>query len=754
MDTLNGLETRLSLLMVNTEESFVLIDKELSIIAFNEQFKKLYWKFFGRDVRKGDSILDYAQPERRGSVREIYQKVFDGEAQESQIQVPNPDKSIQTYLLKYKPALDEMNHVIGAFVSCIDITERKRAEEKLKQSEERFNLFMKYSPALSWLTDEVGNLLYANESFLNSLQLNEEVIGKSIFDIFPEEVAKSMHENNLEVIQENKNIEITEVTRDQNGNTRYYSVYKFPIPYSSNTRVAGGFAIDITKNIQADEKLRLNEERLRTIIDNEPECVKIVDLQGKLLDINFAGLRMIEADSLEEVKGQNIVGLIHPQDIKKFLDIHEKACKGEKGIARFRIIGLKQTERFMEMHSVPLKNKQNEIYAVLSVTRDISEQIKAEEEKEFERRDKEALINNTKDSIWSVNTDFKLIAANIPFINLLKNMLGVTLEPGIEILLRDYFSQETVLFWEKLYKRGFTGEAFHEEIYFPPIGEFPEEWKDVSFHPIYKGEELIGVACYARDITEGKRNEQKLLELNEQIKRKVEELAISNKELEQFAYVASHDLQEPLRMVTGFLNQLEKKYHDLFDEKASQYIHYALDGAVRMRKMIQDLLEYSRIGRDHYKFEFVSLPELLDEVKRLNQNLLEEKKAEITTENLPTILCSRTSILQVFQNLISNALKYQREGVIPKIEISSIERESFWEIVVSDNGIGIKPEFFEKIFVVFQRLHSKDEFSGSGIGLAICKKIIENHNGQIWVTSENEKGSIFHFTISKKLGSI
>ena len=739
--------------MINTEESFVLVDTDLNIAAFNDQFKKLYLKFYGKEVRKAESILNYAQPDRLELVKQIYQKVFSGEKQESEIKVPNPDKSIRIYLLKYKPAFDEKGEVIGAFVSCFDITEKKRTEEQLKQSEERFKLFMKYTPALAWLTDEDGKLVYANEPFLNSLNLNEDTLGKSIFDIFPEEIAKPMHKNNLDVIQSNKNIETIEIVPDPTGEMHHYSVYKFPIPNLANKKVAGGLAIDVTDKLTAEEKLKQNEERLRTIIDNEPECVKVVDKNGILLDMNSAGLSMIEAENLEEVKNQNVMGLIHPDDKYIYLDAHTQACNGKKGIARFRVIGLKKTMRWMEMHYVPLKDSENKIYAALSVTRDITKQIKAEEEKEFERKDKEALINSSKDAMWSVSKDFKLLAANNAFIQSLRNLIGITLKPGDNLLLNEFFPNEFISFWEKLYIRGLTGETYQEEVYFPPMKDVPEEWKDISFNPIYNESQVIGIACYARDITERKRYEQELLELNEQIKRKVDELAISNRDLEQFAYIASHDLQEPLRMVTSFLTLLEKKYKDLLDEKAHEYIYFAVDGAIRMRKIILDLLEYSRVGRQNYKIESVSLEDLILEIKILNQNTILEKKAEIFSENLPRIVCSKTSILQVLQNLIGNALKYQKKNTNPKIEISANETESHWEVIVSDNGIGIDPKFFEKIFIIFQRLHTKDEYSGSGIGLAICKKIIENHQGKLWVESEIGKGSNFHFTISKKLTS-
>jgi PAS domain S-box-containing protein len=252
-----------------------------------------------------------------------------------------------------------------------------------------------------------------------------------------------------------------------------------------------------------------------------------------------------------------------------------------------------------------------------------------------------------------------------------------------------------------------------------------------------------------RDITTQKENEQRLKSLSEQNQKRAEELAISNLELEQFAYIASHDLQEPLRMVTSFLTQLEKKYKDQLDDKAKQYIYFAVDGAVRMRKIILDLLEYSRLGKKGYQVEKIAVDKLLEDVVNLNQTSIKEQKAKVIWENMPIVNANRTSLQQVFQNLIANALKYKQNGVQTVIKIDAIQTNTHWRFSVSDNGIGIEPKFFQKIFIIFQRLHNKDEYSGTGIGLAICKKIIENYNGKIWVESVAGQGSTFYFTISK-----
>ncbi len=254
-----------------------------------------------------------------------------------------------------------------------------------------------------------------------------------------------------------------------------------------------------------------------------------------------------------------------------------------------------------------------------------------------------------------------------------------------------------------------------------------------------------------RDITERKENEALLLDLNNRLKQRADELAASNVELERFAYIASHDMQEPLRMITSFLQLFKKKYEDQIDETAEQYIHFAVDGAERMKKLIMDLLHYSRVGSNKEDFEMIKTNALVNEVANVFLTAVDETGASITIDPLPDVKANRTQLFQLFQNLIGNALKYQSNEP-PQIHISGKAEEKHFQFSVRDNGIGIKPIFFEKIFVLFQRLHHKNEYSGTGIGLAICKKIVERHHGKIWVESEPGKGSCFYFTLGKEGG--
>jgi light-regulated signal transduction histidine kinase (bacteriophytochrome) len=233
-------------------------------------------------------------------------------------------------------------------------------------------------------------------------------------------------------------------------------------------------------------------------------------------------------------------------------------------------------------------------------------------------------------------------------------------------------------------------------------------------------------------------------ELNEIIKK----LEISNMELEQFAYVASHDLQEPLRMVGSFAQLLERQYKEKLDDDADDYIGFIVEGSHRMKDLIDDLLAFSRLNTEKKDFHKADLNQVLDNVLSNIKSSIKENDAHITLDTLPVVRCDSSQIGQVFQNLISNSIKFHQTP--PKVHISAEENDNEWILGVSDEGIGIDPAHQQKIFDVFKRLHTREEYAGTGIGLSICKRIVERHNGRIWVESEPRKGANFYFTLPKK----
>ncbi len=228
-----------------------------------------------------------------------------------------------------------------------------------------------------------------------------------------------------------------------------------------------------------------------------------------------------------------------------------------------------------------------------------------------------------------------------------------------------------------------------------------------------------------------------------------EELDRSNAELERFAYVASHDLREPMRVVANYVQLLSHRYKGKLDKDADEFISYTLDGTERMQALIDGLLEYSRAGKGERKFDPVNLEEIM---KRVRSNLslaIQESKAEVTQDPLPNVMGHAPSLAQLFQNLVANAIKF-RDARSPHVHISALKKDEEWQFSVRDNGIGIDPKHHTRLFVIFQRLHTREKFQGTGIGLAVCKKIVEYHGGRIWVESELGKGTAFHFTIPAK----
>ena len=244
------------------------------------------------------------------------------------------------------------------------------------------------------------------------------------------------------------------------------------------------------------------------------------------------------------------------------------------------------------------------------------------------------------------------------------------------------------------------------------------------------------------DITELKKSEETL-------KLKLKELARSSEELEQFAYVSSHDLQEPLRMITIYLQLLQRRYQGHLDDKADKYIHFAVDGASRMQNLINDLWEYSRVTRISRKLESANCELILNKVLSNLKLFINEHKATISHDTLPDIMVGSAQLGQVCQNLILNGIKFHNEEA-PKIHIAAEKKETKWVFSVQDNGIGIDPQYSKKIFEIFKKLYTKDKYPGTGMGLSICKKIVERNGGHIWVESELDKGSTFYFTLPIK----
>ena len=317
-------------------------------------------------------------------------------------------------------------------------------------------------------------------------------------------------------------------------------------------------------------------------------------------------------------------------------------------------------------------------------------------------------------------------------------------------------------FFEKMWRTITSGQVWRGEIKNrAKHGSF--YWVDTTIVPLLNASgQIYQFVAIRNEITSRKRAEASLRKLNEELETKVQErtqalelraqeLERSNEELQQFAYVASHDLQEPLRTISSFTELLGEEYRDRLDEEAHEYIDFITDGAVRMQQLIKDLLAYSRVGRGE-NFSAISCSDVLQKVLDSLKLSIQECSATITCDHLPDLVADASQIQQLFQNLISNALKFRGKAP-PRIHISAALRGREWEFCVRDNGIGIDPDYFEQIFEIFQRLHTRRHYAGTGVGLAICRKIVQRHGGHIWVGSVQGQETSLYFTLPVSEGS-
>ena len=352
----------------------------------------------------------------------------------------------------------------------------------------------------------------------------------------------------------------------------------------------------------------------------------------------------------------------------------------------------------------------------------------------------ESIVETIAEPVMVLDANLRVIKTNTSFYDTFKAQPEDTLnESFFNLGQGQWHLPELVDGLQEIIPEGTQIDGYEFTKKFAGIGE-----RTISLNArrIYRKETVTNLILITmQDITEQKRAEQELA-------RRAEELSRSNTELEQFAYIASHDLQEPLRMVSSYCQMLQRRYHDKLDSDATEFIDFAVSGAKQMQALINDLLLYSRVGTQEKRFAETDCNAVLDQVKKNLRMAIDESQAVVKHDPLPIAVADDSQLVQLFQNLIGNAIKFKGEET-PEICVEAESRNGDWVFSVADNGVGIDADFEERIFVIFQRLHTKSEYPGTGIGLSICKKIVERHGGRIWVDSQPGKGSKFYFTLPK-----
>jgi len=499
------------------------------------------------------------------------------------------------------------------------------------------------------------------------------------------------------------------------------------------------------------ESLKLSNERNYYINKATNDAIYDWDVQND---------KLYWGESFERIFGHPITNkefelndwteLIHPdekQEVNDSLIRFVNNTKETKWLSEYKLLKSNKSYAYVEEIGYMIRNSSGKAFRMIGVLRDVTERKIAEEEIKKSNERFEKVTQATQDAIW----DWDILNDKLYWGEGYKTLFGY-----------DFSKEPTYETWEeRIHPEDFASlnQEMESLLIDKTITKFQGDYRfkkaDGSYaYVVDKGVIIrddngnaIRMLGAIADITQRKENEVLLKNLNQQLEERAKALALSNEELEQFAYVASHDLQEPLRMVTSFLAQLEKKYSHVLDEKAHTYIHFAVDGATRMRQIILDLLEFSRVGKHEDKTSTFSLTEIVDEICALNRKVIQEKKAEVIYENLPEITSFKTPVFQILQNLIGNSLKYSKDNVQPVIKIKAKKHQDFCLISINDNGIGIEKEYFEKIFVIFQRLHNREDYSGTGMGLAIVKKIVDNLGGKVWLESVYGEGSTFYIEL-------
>jgi len=722
----------------------------------NEEFK-LFWSGITKNILEidesfeptiADGINFYKEHSRSLIEAAVNKAIETGQAFDLELELVS-GKGNDIWIRCIGDAQFENGKVTRIYGSFQDINTRKVAElNQLKLNEEKSKILESISDYFYALDGEL-NFTYMNSSCANLIQDKKgKIIGKNLFTEFPY-LKNTQFEDELRKVQNT-----AEATKFE----FYYAPFDTWFEESIYPTPAGisVYFVDINQRKKANAEIAKSEEKRRLIMNGALDAIITIDTNETITFWN-AQAEVIFGWKAEEVMGKALSEMIIPEPFRKYhvegIKNYLKTGEGKALNVLLELSAIRRNrEEFpIELTVLPIKQGGEEFFCAF--IRDITQRKRSEEKLKIANERFEKATEATSDVIW----DWDIV--NKTFYR----------SKGIEKFFGEHtstsFSEDE--FWNDKFLPEYLPaiiESVTNAINDPLCSRWEMEYKvynvqgetvDVMDRGVIlrdsngNATRMVGAMT---DFTERKNYENQLLNLNQSIKQYAHQLELTNEELEQFAFVASHDLQEPLRMISSFLDQLKKKYENQLDDKAHRYIHFATDGAKRMKQIILDLLDYSRSGKLLDSTEEVDLNEILEQYTSLRRKIIAEKNAKINISQLPVIKSYKVPLTQTLHCLLDNAIKYSSKDTPPLIEISAKEAADSWMICIADNGIGIDPKFFEKIFIIFQRLHNRDEYNGTGIGLSIAKKQTESWGGKIWLESEPGKGSIFYFTHPKEIG--
>jgi PAS domain S-box-containing protein len=702
-------------------------------------------------------------PDDREQFDKARQNAIEGKKKmDTEHRIVLPDGTIKYVHEKGELVYNNKGEAIRFEGTVQDITERKKNEATLVQRDKQLTLAAEMSKLGYWEHDIINDVFTFNDQFYAIFKTTAEQAGGYTMcaaryaELFVHPEDRGMVAASIEEAMQSKDGTFSFKAEHRiiyaTGEIGYVSV-NFNTVKDRHGRSIKNFGVnqDITERKKSEEKIKESNLRYSYVTKATSDAIWDWDLLTNKVYWG-EGFQHLFGYSFSE-KEQDVnswTSHIHPEDIER---VKKKIYEFIDGTAanwedEYRYLKSDKTYTYVKDKGFVVRDAENKAIRLVGAMQDISKQKREEQHLKL----LESVITNANDSVIITEAEpFDEPGPRIVYVNeAFTKMTGYTSEEVLgkspRLLQGPKTDPQELKRISQALRLWQPCEA--TVINYKKNGE--EFWLNFSVTPVAneKGWFTHWISV-EKDVTAAKLAEIKLIELNEDLRRHAKELSISNAELEQFAYVASHDLQEPLRMVTSFMTLLEKKYGHVIDAKGKKYIAFAIDGAKRMRQIILDLLEFSRVGRMEDKLETLNLNEMMEEIKILYRKELNDKKASIRALPLPVITAYKSPLRQVLQNLVSNALKYSKADIPCQVEIAVSESATHWQFSVTDNGIGIDREYFNRIFVIFQRLHNKDQYSGTGMGLAITKKIVETQGGKIWVESEEGKGSTFYFTILK-----
>jgi PAS domain S-box-containing protein len=616
---------------------------------------------------------------------------------------------------------DECVRIFGSYQ---DIHENKSLELQVAEILESISDAF-YAADSSW------RITYLNREAENLLGVaSEDVRGKTLWDAFPAAAGTI-----LETVY--RRVATTGVSESFEylypADNRWYEI----VAYGSKGGVSAYFK-DITERKAAEDELEKAYETNRRILESIGDAFFTMDRNFTVLYWNRV------AEELLGIKRETLLG-------KNLWDVFPDAVNLPSYENYHKVLETGQPITFEDYYGVWLEvNAAPSDEGLTVFFRDITKRKEADIQIRQANERFEKVTEATTDAIWDwdINNDYYYRGKGFD------QLFGVDVSHGMrsDDFWKDSFHPDDLPALKLSVEAALSDPSIDKWQHEYRIVHKTDGTKTVVDKGVIirdksgKATRMVGAIT---DITYRKLYEEELLKLNDTLQEHIHDLEIAYEELEQFTYIASHDLQEPLRMISSFMDQLKRKYGDRLDDKAHQYIFYAMDGAKRMKKIILDLLEYSRAGKFLDKRELVNVDEILIDYQVLRRRIIGEKFVSLEVEKLPEVMAYRTPLVQVFHSLLDNAIRYSRDGVVPEVEVLSKDRGDHWLFMVRDNGIGIEEKFFSKIFVLFQRLHDRDSYDGTGIGLSIVKKHVDSWGGSVWVDSEVGKGSTFYFTIPK-----